>query len=900
MLLLVINREDGRRKTEATMKIREWLGRLGGAFGAGRRERELGRELQFHREMLEERHRGRGLDADAARRAARIELGGDAQILEAWRDQRSLPFIDTLRQDVRYGFRMLRRGPGFTAAALVTLALGIGANTAIFTVVDAVLLRPLPYAAPGRLVTLGDRDPQGFSSEVAFATVMDWRARSRSFESLAMMRFWQPTLVTSGEGERLPGARVSWNYFDVLGVRPALGRGFTVEDDRTDRSRVVLLSDALWRRRFGADPSVLGRTVVMSDREYRVIGVMPASFEPLDAERYYHVTADVWTPLGYGLADFSCRSCVHLRAFGRLARGVTLTNATAEMNAIRTQMRREHPGDYEAGAIAVVPLRDALTGNVQAALYVLLGAAGFVLFIACANVANLLLARSVTRQRELALRAILGAGRARIVRQLLTESVMLSAGGALTGVVLAWVLVHGLEALAPVSLPRLEHIAIDGRVLAFTAAIAVLTSVFFGLVPAWRGAAAGTGRALAIDSRTSVGGRSHARAVLVVADLVLALVLLAGAGLMLRTVAALTRTSPGFDASRILSLQFSLVGKAYADKAAVVAFQDRLVEKLRAVPGIAGAALAGQVPFGGIADCWGFHANGRMKPSAADDPCVERYGITRDYLSVMDIPVLAGRGFNETDSATAQPVILISQATARAVWGADNPIGAQVRIGIGPPGRWRTVIGIVADVHHDDLTAPPPPAMYTPQTQITDGYFTAVVKSTGGDAAAVAAPARAVLRGLDSSIPVYQVATLPSLIGKAAAQRLFVMRLLGGFAIMAVLLAAIGLYGVVSYGVAQRTREVGVRMALGAQRGDVARLVLSSGLSLVAIGVTGGLAAAVVATRFLRTLVFGVKPVDPVSFAGAAALLTIVALAAHWVPVRRALRIDPARALRAE
>jgi putative ABC transport system permease protein len=881
--------------------IREWLARMAGAFGAGRRDEDLGQELHLHLEMLEERHRTRGLDPAAARRAARLELGGDAQIADAWRDQRGLPILETLAQDVRYGFRMLRRTPGFTAAASITLALGIGANTAIFSVVDAVLLRPLPYAEPERLVTAGDRDAEGYSSNVGFATVLDWRERSRSFESLAMMRSWQPTLVTNGEAERLPAVRVSWNYFAMMRVRPALGRDFTADDDRPDHWRVLLLSDGLWRRRFGADPSIVNRTVVMNDREYRVIGVMPASFEPLDAERFYTASAEVWAPIGYDLSgDSSCRSCRHLRAIGRLDRGVTPADAAAEMDTIRGQMRREHPGDYDAGAIAIVPLQDALTGNVRAALYVLLGAVGFVLLIACANVANLLLARSVTRQREFAVRAILGAGRGRIVRQLLTESFILSAGGTVAGLLLAVAAVQGMAWFAPVSLPRVGHIAVDGRVLVFAVLIAVLTSLVFGLVPAWREAAAGARRTLVVDMRGSVGDGSRARSLLVVADLVLALVLLAGAGLMMRTVIALTHTSPGFNPSRVLSLQFSLVGKAYEEDAAVRVFQERTLEKLRAIPGVAGAALAGQIPFGGDYDCRGFHAKGWMKPNPVNDPCVERYGITSDFLRVMEVPVIAGRAFNETDTTTAAPVIIISQSTARAVYGDDDPIGSQVRMGSAEQGPWRTVIGVVADVHHADLTAPVGPAMYVPQRQFTDSYLTAVVKAATGEPAMLAPAARAVLREIDSSVPVYQVATLSSLVDKASAQQLFVMRVLSGFAIVAVLLAAIGLYGVVAYGVAQRTREVGVRLALGAQRSDVLRLVLSSGLSLIGVGIVIGLAAAYVAAGYLETLVFGVSPLDPLTFAGAAALLSIVALAAHWVPVRRALHIDPAFALRTE
>ncbi len=878
---------------------RELVSRLRGLLGAGRSDRDLQQELDFHVQMLEERHRARGLSAADARREARLELGGSAQIAESWRDQRGLPFVETLYQDVRYGLRILRRSPGFAASALVTLAIGIGANTAIFTIVDAVLLRPLPYADPDRLVTVGDRTPDGMSSNVGFATVLDWRDRSRSFESLAMMRSWMGTLVTNGEAERLPAVRVSWNYFDMMGVRPALGRSFTPDDDRPEHWRVLLLSDRLWRRRFGADPSVVGRTVVMNDRQYRVVGIMPASFQPLDAQRYFNADAELWAPIGYDLTgDSSCRSCQHLRGFGRLKHGTTLADATAEMNAIREQMRREHPGDYDMGSIAIVPLRDALTGKVRTALLVLLAAVGCVLLIACANVANLLLARAVTRQRELALRTVLGAARARIIRQLVTESVMLSVGGAIGGIALAMFAVQGVASFAPVSLPRIGDAAVDARVLAFTVVATILTTLIFGLVPAWRAASSSTQQRLAVDSRTSVGGPSRARSVLVVADLVLALVLLAGAGLMLRTVAALTETSPGFSADRILTFQFSLVGKAYAEDPAVAAFQERTLERLRAIPGVERVALAGQIPFGGNADCRGFHANGRMKPNPVDDPCVERYGITDDYFRVMGIPLVAGRTFNQTDTRTGQPVIVISESTARAVWRGDNPLGSQVRIGGATDGPWRTVVGIVADVHHDDLTQPVSPSMYVPQSQVTDSFLVGVVKSSTRDAASLAAPVRTVLRELDQAIPVYDVAMLSSLVEQSASDRLFVMRLLTGFAAVAVLLAAIGLYGVVSYGVAQRTREVGVRVALGARPADILRLVLSGGFALVGIGLAIGLAAAFAATRFLGALVFGVSRTDPVTFAGATALLTVVALAAHWIPIRRALGIDPAHALR--
>jgi putative ABC transport system permease protein len=885
------------------MTFRELAMRLFAALRLSRRdagEDELAEELRFHREMLEARYRESGLDAAAARRAARIDLGGAAQIAEGWRDQRSLPILETLWLDVRYGVRTLRRTPAFTTAALLTLALGIGANTAIFTVVDAVLLRPLPYFEPQRLVTVGDRTPEGFSSSVGFTTVVDWRGRSHSFEHIALMRSWQPTLVVNGEAERLKAVRVSWNYFDMMGVRPALGRGFTADDDRPESWRVLLLSDALWRRRFNADASIVGRTITMNDRQYQVVGVMPAGFEPLDAMQFYQVAAEVWAPIGYALdGDSSCRSCQHLRAVARLKPGVTVSQATVEMNAIREQMRREYPTDYDAGSIAIVPLRDAITGVVRRPLLVLLAAVGFVLLIACANIANLLLARSVARQREFALRTVLGAARARIVRQLLTESLVLSLAGAALGMAFAAVAVNALPAFAPQTLPRLDHVAVDARVLTFTAVIAVLAGVLFGLVPAWR-AAVDAPQTLATDSRGSIGGPRRARAVLVVADLVLALVLLTAAGLMLRTVASLTRADPGFETSGILTLQYSLVGKAYAEDPAVVAFQDRMLEKVRALPGVESAALADQVPFGGNYDCRGFHAIGRMKANTVDDPCIQRYGVTPEYARVMGIPLLAGRFISPDDTAASQPVIVISAATARLVWGSDTPIGAQVRLGSPTEGQWRTVVGVVGDVHHADVTQPVTPAVYTPQAQFTDSFLVAIVKVARGDPASLVAPVRGVLRELDPSVPVYDVATLPALVEKASAQQRFVMRLLGGFAAVALLLAAVGLYGVVSYSVAQRTREVGLRVALGARRRDVLRLVLSSGLVLVGVGLGFGVIASLAATRVLDTLVFGVSAVDPPTFIGAAAVLTLVALAAHWVPLRRALRIDPAQALRAE
>jgi putative ABC transport system permease protein len=878
--------------------LKEWAARFLGTFS--RRSRDLDDELSFHRAMLQDRLRAEGHPPSEARRLAALELGGQAQIAEAYHDQRGLPVLETLVQDVRYGARVLRRAPGFTTAAVLTLAIGIGGNTAIFTVVDAVLLRPLPFSDPARLVTVGDREVDGSSSNVGYLTVAEWRERSRTFETFALMRSWQPTLFVDGEAERLPAVRVSWNYFEMMGVRPQLGRSFTADEDRPEKWRVLMLSDALWRRRFGADPAIVGRTVVMNDREYRIIGVLPPGFEPLDAAKYY-APAEVWAPVGYDATTRdACRGCRHLRAFGRLQAGVTIDEAAAEMNAIREQQRRESPKDYDQGSIAIVPLSEAITGDVRFGLQVLLAAVGFVLLIACANVASLLIARSVVRQRELVLRTVLGAGRSRIVRQLLTESAMLSALGGLLGVMLAILAVRSLALIAPVELPRLDSATIDGRVMSFVAGLTIFSGLLFGITPAFRAGRSSAPQALAIDSRTSAGAPSRTRDALVVVDLALAMVLLAGAGLMLRTVAELTRADPGFNATRVLSLQFSLVGKAYAEDPAVLAFQDAFLERARAQPGVESVALAGQIPFGGNFDCRGFHAKGRMKANTVEDPCIQNYGITPDYLRVMGIPLRSGRFFDERDSAKSQPVLVISEATAREVWGGADPVGSEVRIGSADEGPWRTVIGVVGDTHHDDLTGELTPAMYMPETQFTDSYLVAVVKAATNDPEALAGPLKDVLHRLDPTVPVYDVARLDTLVDKAGAQHVFIMRLLSGFAGVAVLLASIGLYGVVSYTVAQRTRELGIRVALGARRVDVVRVVLSRGVVLLLSGLGAGLAAAVVATRYLGTLVFRVSPMDPATFTSAVLLLCGVAVVAHLAPLRKALRVDPVIALRQE
>ena len=801
-------------------------------------------------------------------------------------------------QDARQAVRGLAKSPAFAAVALATLAIGIGANAAIFSVVDAVLIRPLPYADSARLVVVGDRGPTGDVDNVGYKTFEDLRDRNTTFEAMAAVRSWQPTLIADGRAERIPAMRVTWGYFSTLGVPPALGRDFRAEDDRPEGRHVLLLSDALWRRRFGADPSIVGRAVRLSDADYTVVGVLPPDYQP-----FYNKAAQAFGPVGYrDDLPYACRSCQHLKAVGRIARGVTLERAAADLDRIRRELAAEYPQDYPKGTMTAVPLARVLTGDARAPVAVLFGAVGFVLLIACANVANLLLTRSLGRSRELAVRSALGASRGRLVRQLLTESLVLCGAGGALGAGTAVFLHDALVRLAPPGLLRLEQSRIDGRVLAFVVLASVAATLLAGLLPALRASAAGIGRGLVGAMRASAGpSSSRARRVLAAAELSLAVVLLAGAALMVRSVSRLVDAPVGFDEDGVLTLGLSLDGPAYDDNArAARAFQDRLLEHVRAMPGVQAAALSGQVPLGGNGDASGIHVAGRRSANPSEDPFAERYSVTSDYFRAMGIPILRGRGFTEHDRADSEPVAVVSRTAARAIWGDADPLGARARVGDPDSGPWFTVVGIAGDVRHRDLAVAPTPQIYLPQSQRTDGLLVLVVRAPGTDAAALANTARAAVRELDPTVPIYDVATTRELIDRSAAPRRFVMTLLGAFAAAALLLAALGIYGVVSHAVGQRTREIGIRVALGATPGDIRRLVLSSGTAVIVSGLAAGVAAALAVMRLLRALLYEVSPRDPAALALAAATLAVVALAAHWLPARRAARVAPSTALRDE
>jgi putative ABC transport system permease protein len=880
------------------VSLRSAWARLTGLVTRRRRDRDLDDEVGFHLQMLADEHQRRGMSAPEAETAARRDFGGVLQMKEAHRDQRSLPWLEPTIQDARYALRSLRRTPGFTLTALLMLSLGIGATTAVFSLFNALILEGLPYRTADRLVVLGDMSASGLPSTIGYETVDDIRARVQSLDALTAVRSWQPTLVVGGEAERLAALRVSWDFFDMLGVRPALGRGFTPAEDTAAGWQVVVLSDTLWRSRFGADPGVIGRTITMNDLEYRIAGVMPAEFEPAVSAAFY-APAQLWAPLGYeaGLPS-ACRTCRHLRSIGRLRDGVTIEQARAELDAIRQQLAAAHPTSYPDGRLAMVSLHDLITGPVTPVLYVLLGAVTFVLLIACANLANLLLSRAVTRDREFAVRGALGAGRGRIARQVLTESLVLSLCGGALGVVVAIVLVEAAPALAPSAVPRLDAVTIDRSVLAFAAGVSVLTGLLFGSLPAWRGSAAGGRRSLASDGRGSIGAASGlARGLLVAADVALALMLLAGAGLMIQTVNRLLGTSPGFDPDRVLSLQFSLVGERYREDPAVFSFIEQAVERVAALPGVEAAAAAGQIPLGGNHDGRGVHVEGALTANPADAPSLERYSVTPDYFRVMRIGLERGRLFTGADSRDALLVAIVSQRTATSLWPGVDPIGRRIRVG-GGAGPWRTVVGIVGDVHHRDLTGEPPLQMYLPQAQFTDSFLVMTVRTAEDRPERIAPDVRQVIRQLDPTVPVHSVAPLADLVSRSFADRRFVMRLLGSFALIALVLAAAGLYGVVSYALAQRTREFGLRMALGATRAHVAGLVLAGNSRPLAAGLLVGVAGAFALTRSLDSLLFGVSATDPSTFAAAAGVLIAVATAAHLPAVGRALRVDPSVALR--
>jgi putative ABC transport system permease protein len=803
-------------------------------------------------------------------------------------------------QDLRFAVRVLAKSPGFTTTAVLTLAVGVAGATTIATAAGWVWLRGLPYAAADQLVLVGEsnRDDDDVGT-VGYETVLDWQAGLNSLDAVVPIRAWTPTLATDRGAERLNGLRVGWQYFGMLGVRPALGRDFTEEDDHPERWRVLLISHRLWQQRFDGRLDVVGRAVSFSGRDYQVVGVLPADFEPLISEHFY-ARADVWAPLGYAVSDPSaCRTCRHLRAIGRLAPTTTVPAATAELAVLHAGLRAGHGDDYGETPPKIARLETRFSGQFERPFQVLMGAVAFLLFIACANVAGLLITRSADREREIAVRAALGAGRLRLVRQLLTESVLIAAAATLIGFAAARYGLVLLAGAAPDDLPRLDRASSDPTTAAIAVGIGAVALLVFGLLPALDGARADLQTVLR-GSRHSAGRRlARLREAMIVGQVAVALMLVIGGGLMFRTVDRLLHVDPGFEPRGVLTARLSLAGERWNEADAVRAFQRELVDRIEALPGVEAAGLTSLLPLGGSYDRRGFGIEGQTYLTPDDAPRAERYSVTPGYFAAMGLRLRQGRLLDERDTTAFELVALVNDTAVRTYWGSANPIGQRIRFGDDSDSPWVTLAGVMHDVRHYDLETPPIPQLYLPQSQSTDWYPTLVVRAPAG-IDGLSGLIRRELAALAPDVPLYDVVPLEELQTAAVGTRAFLMRLLGLFAAAAVLLAAVGLYGVISQAVTGREREIGIRMSLGARRAEVARLVLRRGLALVGAGLAVGLAGAAASSRLLEAQLFQTAALDPATYATAALSLLVAALAAHVLPLRRAVRVNPNLILRGD
>ena len=815
---------------------------------------------------------------------------------------RRVNIVADVWNDLRYGLRMLLKRPGFTAIAVITLALGIGASTAIFSAVNPILFEPLPYPDPSQIVTISDDFGTTDSSVgMTFGTLQELIQRSRSFTAIAVARQWRPAITGLAEPERLEGQRVSASYFQVLGVLPALGSNFNSSDDRVNGPNQVIISEGLWQRRFNGESAIVGRQVTLNDNSFTVIGVMPRAFENVLSPK-----VEVWTLLQYdaSLPTFESREWGrHLRMVGRLKSGVPTDQARAELNNIARTPLPEFPRPAHAAlesGFLLISLQDQVTRGVKPALMAVLGAVVLLLLIACVNVTNLLLARGANRRGEFAMRIALGAGRGRMIRQLLTESLLLAMMGGVLGLLVAVFGVRALVTLSPIELPRMADIGVNGAVFAFALGITTLIGLGVGLIPALHACRGDLNTKLQQSSLRTTGGHQWMRRTLVIAEVSLAIVLLVGAGLLFRSLSLLFAIDPGFDTSQLLTMQVQASGSRFDDEKTHRFFAQSL-EAVRQLPGISAAAFSSQLPLSGdLEDGYGVRFE-----SSADRPEENfggfRYAVSPGYLETMGIPLRTGRLLTAHDTADTPPVVLISESLARARFENQDPIGHRLRLGAND-GPWSTIVGVVGDVKQTSLTTSQSNAVYMTTTQwrlFADSALWLVVRSRV-DAAELAPAIRQAIWSVDKDQPIIRVATMDHLLASSAAERRFALILFEAFGFVALVLVAIGLYGVLSASVAERTREIGVRLALGAQKRDVLYLILRQGLILTLVGVSVGLLASWAVTRLLTGLLYGVTATDPLVFGGVALLLVVVALIACYMPARKAMKVDPLVILRYE
>jgi len=866
--------------------LRRFAAGLRGLLRKSRIERELDEELRGYLEASVEEHRRAGLGRDEALRAARLEMGSLDAVKDEVRRVGWETALETVWQDIRYGARALRHHPGFACAAILTLALGIGANSAIFSVVSSVLLRPLPYPVPDRLVSLAGGQ--------SFPDIMDLAEQSTSFADLGASGGWPLDLVGEGEPERIDGELVAGNLFRALGVPPLLGRTFSEEDDRA-RAAVAVVSHDFWRAHLGSDRAALGRQLNLSGAAYTVIGVMPPGFRM----PFFSFRSQVWIPFRTGYPEaVEARGAHFLRAAGRLRDGTGLREAQAELNVIGRHIGELNPTD--AREFTLRDLREDVVGAVRAPLFILLGAVSLVLLIACGNFASLLLARGVARRQEMRVRHALGAGRARLMRQMLTESALLSLIGGGVGVLLAKPGVALLVRLMPRELPTFHPVAIDSRTMIVTLAVSLATGLVFGMAPAlhlWEA------REANLSGARSTEGRSPLRRALVVAELALAAVLLIGAGLLIRSFWQLRNVALGFEPRGVLTLRLTLPASRYESISAQESFLARLDEGLRTTPGAAAAGLVSELPLTGWRMMHNMIVEGQAPVPEGAEPEIYTHEISPGYFAAMGTPLRLGRGIDDQDASTSPRVGVVNEAFVRRFFPDRSPLGARARWARGEPNAWMTIVGVAADARFETLEEDQPPTIYTPSTQKQQPWkrwTSVVVRSQSGDPMLLADSVRRQVWRLDARLPITNVTSMSAVMQESVGERRFNLILLSAFAALAIVLAALGVYGVLAHLVAQRSREVGVRMALGAQPSDIFWLMIRQGLPLIGWGVLGGALGALLVTRVLRSLLYGVGAADPATFGAAIAGLALVGLLASFIPARRALRVDPAITLRDE
>ena len=822
--------------------------------------------------------------------------------------------MGTLLQDLRFGFRLLLKNPGFSAVAILALALGIGANTAIFSVVDAVLFRPLQFERPNSLVAVWERDlKKGEDHDSVMAgNFVDWKNRSQIFEAMSAHAGGSVNLTGLAEPERIRGARVSAGLFPLLGITPQVGRVFSPDEDQPGHQRVVIIGDRLWRSKFGGDPEVVGRWITLNNQDYEVVGVMPAGFAlPLNED------SEIWTPLVFTNEELTHRNSHYLKVLARLKPDVSLEQANAEMTSLAAQLETEYPKSNDGTGAAVFSLHSEIVGDVKRPLLIFLGAVAFILLIACANVANLMLARAASRQREIAVRIALGASRWRLVRQMLIESVVLALAGGAAGLLLSLWGIEFLSAAAEgMSAPRARSIGLDGRVLLFTFGASVLTGLIFGSVPALQASKPDLNDALKEGGRSSGSlRRNRTRNLLVVSEMALAFVLLVGAGLLINSFLKLRAVDPGLKPGNVLTMNITLPRQKYAKSEQVISFHRQLLEQVAAVPGVETVGSVTALPYGGSTNSFGYTIE---SPVSDQTTSIISQLASAHFFRAIGIPMLGGREFNEGDVDGAAPVVIVSDALAKRFWPDQEPLGRRIKWGnkeFGSP--WMTVVGVVGDVRQRGLDTQPRPTLYVPSLQLgepikmqvgitlrdlmTDDArsIELVVRSTSG-VAGLQNAVRAAVWNVDPNQPVVRIKTMEQILADTMIVQRFSTSLLAGFAGIALALAAAGIYGVISYSVTQRTHEIGIRMALGADQRDVLRLVVGQGMVPALIGLGVGIAGAIGLTRFMRSLLFNVSVTDPITFGVIGFLLFVVAVAACYLPARRAARVDPMIALRCE